>query len=570
MKNKRKILLTTGIGGVTLALLSGLLLNFNVQKEKHYKPGDYIPEENAYYGGEITDKTGLLKAHKFVTPSDNKYSTQKDCYLKSSAIGDIEKVWDSYTGKNTTIAIIDDGFDYNHPEYTRKDGTSAILSTSRYYYASGNSYNYKKYSDDPTCIAEDWGDVVDYDQNGNPIYGWASHGTATSTTAAAPMSNNGGVGIAPDADILALKIDFTFASIRGAISYAIEQGVDVINMSLGAYSDFNFEDGFGDVQNPSYDEETGEYYTASDYSGTATYLNNVCQQAYNAGIIVVAAAGNEATWHKSYPACNTKVIGVGALGGYNDNDDVSRLAEFTNYVSSDQTGEINVDILASGYVYTAHQKGTQSSVSHSYDNTQGTSFSSPIVAGAACLWKEKYPSGTPDQFLSELQSTADGIGSYASKMIPVSGWDSSYTDVGPSNIQNGRLNVARLLDVDAPFVSTVESSFSISVGEKRQIHIESSLGTLTYSSANTEVATVSNSGLIEGKGAGNTTITITATKGSNTATATINVNVTSGNEHITVSPAESGIQISANVGQMEVPSTKLATVNDIRNYINLR
>ena len=51
---------------------------------------------------------------------------------------------------------------------------------------------------------------------------------------------------------------------------------------------------------------------------------------------------------------------------------------------------------------------------------------------------------------------------------------------------------------------------------------------------------------------------------------TINVNVTSGNEHITVSPAESGIQISANVGQMEVPSTKLATVNDIRNYIEQR
>ncbi len=520
MKNKRKLLLTTGIGGVTLALLSGLLLNFNVQKEKHYKPGDYIPEEDAYYGGEITDPAMLVKAKKYVTPTDNKYNTQKNSFIGSDLIGDIEKVWDSYTGKNTTIAVIDDGFDYDHPEYTRNDGTSAILSTSRYYYASGNSYNYKEYSSNPSCIAEDW-EETDWDDDENPVeWGWATHGTATSTTAAAPMGNNGGVGIAPDADILALKIDMTFAAMDGAIRYAVDQGADVINMSLGAYAE-SFTDGQG-----CYNQ---------GYSGVDTVLDSACQYAYNHGVIIVAAAGNESTWHKSYPACSPHVIGVGATGEWYQKGDSSRLAEFTNYVDPSQTGEINVDILAPGYAYVAQETVTSSSHtssstapsghSHIWDDIQGTSFSSPIIAGAACLWKEKNPSGTPDQFLSELQSTADGIGYYTNKMVPVTGWYPEMTDVGPSNIQNGRLNVAKLLDVEAPFVNTVESSFGISVGERRQIHIESSFGTITYTSANSGIASVTNSGLIEGKAAGNTTITVTATKGTKTGTATITVHV---------------------------------------------
>ena len=508
----KKLGLKIAIPVIATSLAVAFLVNVN---QKHvYKYGEYVPEEDAYFVETIDDPAGLVKAHKFVTPTDNKYSSQKTRSLGSGLIGDIESVWSSYTGKGTTIAVIDDGFDYDHPEFTRQDGTSAILSTSRYYYASGNTAYYKSYSSDPTCIAEDW------ESDGDGGYEWATHGTATSTTAAAPMNNGGGVGIAPEADILALKIDFSFVAIKAAIQYAISQNVDVINMSLGAYAE-NFTDGWGDAQEGD--------------SSTATYLNNVCQQAYNAGIIVVAAAGNESTWHKSYPACNTKVIGVGALGDWDNKGNANKLAEFTNYVGSSQTGEINVDILAPGYVYTAEQTVSSSSHtsssskpsthSHTYSDTQGTSFSCPIIAGAACLWKQKNPTGTPDQFLTQLQSSADGIGTYASKMIEVSGWYSELTDVGPSNITNGRLNVANLLDINEPYVSTIQSSLNISVGEKKQIDLDTYNGTISYNSADTSVATVSSSGLVEGKAAGDTTITVTASKNGHTATATVSVNV---------------------------------------------
>ena len=521
--NKR-IKVGLGAAGILLSLTVALLANFNLKKE--YKYGDYVPEEDAYFVEKIEDKAGLIKAKKFITPTDSKYSTQKSRSLGKNLIGDIESVWSSYTGKGTKIAILDDGFDYTHPEYKRLDGTSAILSTSRYYYASGNSAYYKEYSNDPTCIAEDW----ETSENA-----WATHGTNTSTTAAAPINDVGGVGIAPEADILALKIDFSFVAIKAAIQYAINQHVDVINMSLGAYAE-SFVDGWGDNQSGS--------------SSTATYLNSVCQSAYNAGIIVVAAAGNESTWHKSYPACNTKVIGVGALGDWDNKGNANELAEFSNYVDPSQTGEINVDILAPGYVYTASLKGKKSSPSRTYADTQGTSFSCPIIAGAACLWKEKYPSGTPDQFLNQLQSTADGIGFYTDKMIKVSGWDESLSDVGPSNITQGRLNVANLMDINDPYVDTVQSTINICINEKKQINIASSSGSLSYSSANTNIATVSSGGLVEGKGAGTTTVTVTASKNGKTASANVTVNVAA-------SIASTSIQFN--------PKTKTLSVGDTYN-----
>lgn len=497
---KNKVFLSCGVSALLLTISATLFVNFNLQRQ--YQLGDYVPVEDAYFVEKIDDPTGLVKAQKFVTPTDNKYNTQKTRSLGSGLIGDIESVWNSYTGQGTTIAIIDDGFDYNHPDYLRSNGTSAILSTSRYYYESDSSTYYKSYATDPSSIGQDW------ENDGYGDYEWSTHGTATSTTAAAPMNNGGGVGIAPEADILALKIDFSFAAIKAAIQYAVSLDVDVINMSLGAYAE-NFTDGFGDSQ-------TGT-------SSVATYLESVCQDAYNNGIIVVAAAGNEATSRKLYPACNAKVIGVGALGDYTNKGNATELAEFTNYVSTSQTGEINIDILAPGYVYTAHQTGTQAAPAHSYDDTQGTSFSSPIIAGAAALWKDKYPQGTPTQFISKLQSSADGIGTYKNKMINVSEWVSSQPNVGPSNITNGRLNVANLLDISEPNVTTVQSNLNMSVGEKRQISIEASNGTITYSSSNPSIANVTSTGLVSGLAAGNATITVTATKNELTATATIAV-----------------------------------------------
>ena len=394
--------------------------------------------------GEVDDQIKNVKAHKSVVPNDSYYSTQLDYSMNN--IGNIQSVWDTYTGKGTTIAVIDDGFDHDHPEYTRSDGTSVISNDSAYFYQyrSGSSYyvGVKYYKNDKTCIDEDY--------EGSD-YGWATHGTNTSSTALAPIGNDGIVGIAPDATLLALKIDMSFSAIEKAIEYAIEKKVDVINMSLGAFAE-SFYDGFNDYQ--------------EGYSSTATYLNSVCEKAYKNNIIVVASAGNEATYYKSYPACNSHVIGVGAL--YKNSNDV--LAPFTNYVSPSQSGEVNVDILAPGYVWAAGINGRNSTTHYAtFDNTQGTSFSSPIVAGAAALWKEKNPNGTVDEFVEQLQESADGIGEYKNKYIPVSKYENYSYDVGPSNLEVGRLNVYSLLNY-----STEITGISLS---KNEINLNYGSGT---------------------------------------------------------------------------------------------
>lgn len=166
------------------------------------------------------------------------------------------------------------------------------------------------------------------------------HGTAVAGTIAAAMDGSGMVGVAPQVTIIAIKAE---CSPNGAFArtsdlvfglyYAIERDVAVVNMSFGGYS------------NP-YAEAT--------------------KLAYDSDIICVAAAGNDGTAAPHYPAADEYVIGVGALS-----DGSWELAEYSNY------GE-NVDIVAPGTVYTAAMDG-------SYSTINGTSFASPLVAGAMAL-----------------------------------------------------------------------------------------------------------------------------------------------------------------------------------------
>ena len=519
-------------------------------------------ETGGHYLGEIEPEIRGVYAEKFRTPTDNKYNTQKNYSM--NIIGDIQSVWDNYTGQGVTVAIIDDGFDHDHPEFKRSDNSSALSQDSAYFYSSGSSYGVSYYKNNPSCIDEDW--------EGKE---WATHGTSTSTTAAAPIDNGGVVGIAPEATILALKIDMSFVAIKAAIEYAVQKGADVINMSLGAYAE-SFTDPFGDSHSGS--------------SSTASYLNTVCNTAYNNGVIVCASAGNEATYRKSYPACNSHVIGVGAL----EENDGNTLAAFTNYVGSSQTGEINVDILAPGYVYAAAIGGTSSSShTHIYEDTAGTSFSSPIVAGAAALWKQANPSGTPDQFLSALQESAANKGYYANKYVPTSLYQGISNDVGPSNIQAGRLDVGALmaLGTDVTGVEVTPASATIytnaspnTVQLTAQVSPATALNkSVSWKSSNTAVATVSSTGSVTARSAGTATITATTAEGGFKSTSTITVrqyvyptSISVANKNVEVEVGDSYVvndvtftpsNVTEPVFFLESADTSIATVSESSNSI---
>ncbi len=503
--DKRKAILSIGLSGILLGFSCSLLTNFNLSRE--YKVGDYVKEEGAYLVAKVDDKEAGSKAYPALVPTDSRYPSQKTHSLGSDLIGDIESVWDNYTGNGIKVAIIDDGFDYTNPEYIRSDNTSAILPESRYYYYSGGYVYNKKYSEDPTCIAENWNTTTNK---------WNIHGTNTSITLGGPINNVGCVGVAPDVDILALKTDFTLDSIYHCILYAIEQDVDVINMSIESYAS-SFTDPFG------------KYIAGA--SRNATILDPACNAAYDAGIIMVGAAGNHAVSNKSYPACSPHVIGVGATGDYTNKGNSDVLAPFTNYVGDSQTGEVNVDIVAPGYVLAPGPGGTQTSPTHTYWETYGTSFSCPIIAGAACLWKEKNPSGTPDQFLAALQSSADKIGYYEDLYIPASDSGAS-SNQGPSNITNGTLNVAKLMsdDKELSYISVSDAKTTFTVGDTFSFG-----GTVTAHYTNGSSADVTNSATFTGynmANSGNQTVTVSYTEGgiNKTTTYAITVNKPAGSQ----------------------------------------
>ncbi|MBA2874563.1 S8 family serine peptidase [Thermaerobacillus caldiproteolyticus] len=196
------------------------------------------------------------------------------------------------------------------------------------------------------------------------------HGTHVAGIIGATANNGVGAhGINPNVKILPIDVfnggagasDYVIAQ---GILYAIEKGAKVINMSLGGY--FN-----------------------------SPILEDAVKKAIDAGVTVVAAAGNDATDMYSIPASYEGVISVGAT------DSKNHLANFSNYGPS-------VDIVAPGVdVYSTVYDPTKGA---SFAELSGTSMASPVVAGVASLILSKYPNLKPYEVEAILERTATDLG----------------------------------------------------------------------------------------------------------------------------------------------------------------
>ncbi|MFH1826044.1 MAG: S8 family serine peptidase [bacterium] len=255
--------------------------------------------------------------------------------------------WDNTTGTNeTVIAILDTGVDYTHPDLQAKVDTT-------------NMYDY---------VNED-NDAMDDE----------GHGTAVAGAAAAITNNGVGVaGVDWHARILPLKVLYpvtngasgTTEDITDALGEAKSRGADVVNMSFGMY-----------LQNNDNDEMMAEAVAA----------------AFAEGLILVAAAGNDNTDSKSYPAANDNVLAVAATDE-NDLRSVWVNGRASNYGTW-------VDVSAPGTsVYTTRWEG-------GYIEMSGTSFSCPIVAGLTGLIKSAYPTLTNSEIMDMVILTTDSIDS---------------------------------------------------------------------------------------------------------------------------------------------------------------
>ncbi len=282
---------------------------------------------------EAAEPTGIQlpceDEHLYATaPNDTYYAKQ----WHHDTMNTVE-AWNEATGKGVTVAVIDTGVDYEHPDL--KDNVVGHISTLTEVDSTGKVY-----------FVESDG----RDDNG--------HGTHCAGIIAATANNSTGVsGMAPNAEIYAVKAldaegnGYTVDIVQGVIS-ATAANVDVISMSLGSIC----------------------------YDGA-------CQKAIDKavnekGIIVVAAAGNEETSQKSYPAAYNNVIAVAATSSKD------QLTYFSNYGKW-------VDIAAPGYniLSTLPSNFKISDVSYegsgtSYGYMSGTSMACPVVAGTVALMLE--------------------------------------------------------------------------------------------------------------------------------------------------------------------------------------
>lgn len=202
----------------------------------------------------------------------------------------------------------------------------------------------------------------------NNIFGEMEHGTMVLSTMAANAPNLY-VGVAPEAQYVLVRCeDERTESLAeedywaSAAEYADSLGVDVINSSLG-YHDFD-------------DVKTNHLYWEQD--GETALISHTASMCADKGIICVNSAGNDGmgVWKKiNFPADAKNILTVGSINEQGKNAAFSAVGPTAD-------GRIKPDVMAYGSP-TSVITGRGSII-----NDNGTSFSSPLIAGmTACLWQ---------------------------------------------------------------------------------------------------------------------------------------------------------------------------------------
>lgn len=278
-------------------------------------------------------------------------------------------------GQEVLVAVVDTGIYLQHPDLAGQlvGGYDFIANSQSARDGDGIDVN----ADDP-------GDSAQRGQSS-----W--HGTHVAGTIAAASDNNiGVVGVSWGARIMPIRV----LGENGGTSYDIIQGLryaarlsndsgtlpsrraDIANLSLGG-------------------------------GGGSLAEQNAYAAVRAAGVIIVAAAGNENSGSPSYPAAYDGVISVSAT------DYLNQRAPYSNFGGSIDLaapgGDVSVDLNGDGYadgVLSATADDTSGSREPNYRFYNGTSMAAPHVAGVLALMKAVHPGLTPAQVDALIQSGA--------------------------------------------------------------------------------------------------------------------------------------------------------------------
>ncbi len=354
-----------------------------------------------------------------------------DCQWNMAMIGADMDTFATATGAGVRVGVIDSGVDWTHPDIAPNldlDASCSFITDS----APADSMGEHEI---PT--------TADPCDDKEAVLDRGSHGTHVASTIAAPINGIGIAGVAPEAEIVALKAciagGYCMAdSVAAALRYAGDIGLDVVNLSLYA--------------------DPYHFYCNSDAQERAILrdLQSATRYAQQHGVAVVVSAGND-SWDLQHPPEtdsgspnpgepvdrdieNNCVVAPGELPGVITVSSVGPwgLSSFST------TGMSRVDVAAPGGDYfqgeTAQDASVQSAILAAassvedpvhgiyggldpltpfypgitvtddgapYMFIQGTSMASPHATGVIALLKELHPEWGPGALKAALQRTAD-------------------------------------------------------------------------------------------------------------------------------------------------------------------
>jgi subtilisin family serine protease len=307
------------------------------------------------------------------------------------------QAWDLTTGDtNVVIGIVDSGSDLDHPD---------LSANIKYNWADPIN----NIDDDNNGFVDDFAgwDFAMGDNDPQIYYANNDHGSHVSGCAS-QVTNNGvhgaGIGYKVKLRISKHAVDNVPSAIYNSnegLVYCYQNGCKIINCSWGS----------------------------SSYS---SYTQTICTNAWNAGTVICASAGNGdpvGLETPRYPASYDNVVSVAATNS------TDLKATFSHYHST-------VDVCAPG----------DNILSTVYDNTyvyySGTSMSAPITSGTVGLIRSKYPSWTPTQVVDRLKLGVDSI------------YNLNPTYIG--KLGTGRVNAFKCV-TDYPIISLISYSHNDSL-----------------------------------------------------------------------------------------------------------
>jgi len=281
-------------------------------------------------------------------------------------------------GPAAVVGIVDTGVDWRHPDLAagiHVNPGEDLDGDGRWSESDGNGLD-----DDLNGLVDDgvgW-DLVDLPpevlwpgEDGEPADNdpadFNGHGTHCAGDAAAVGYNGLGVASpAPAARILPIRAGYTGTDGMGYVSHGLEgmllaaaSGARVISMSFGG-------------------------------PGGGTLWQQAVTTLHAQGVVLLAAAGNENSTQRSYPAAFDEVIAVGAT------DPADQRADFSNYGSW-------VDLAAPGVAILSTATGG------GYTVMQGTSMATPVAAGVAAQVLAVHPDWGAGDVLARLAATAEAL-----------------------------------------------------------------------------------------------------------------------------------------------------------------